>query len=312
MGGDTRRLLVAEPTATPSMVLLSLHGSRSSPEGQRRLSRMESLAARGAVVAFPQGGLPLGSGWEWDLSGDQAFLEAAVDYLHERFRPSSALAGRERHVGWRAHGQPLRIHRTPRGGGAGSGGRAAVAGTRPVAASRARGRLPRHERSHQSPFRQWDRPLERKRPGCRGGVGTGQRRAGGAPAGGGDRRADPLLASVPTRVREPSPCGWHGARATRGPAPGCRSASGCSSAAPPTTSTPLRRSGGPSSRRDRTVRHGAVEPAPPGVGHGAGVVVDPPPSRWCEEPSPVERPGVLALPVAPGYHPCQPTRCLAS
>ena len=62
MGGVTRRLLVAEPTATPSMVLLSLHGSRSSPEGQRRLSRMESLAARGAVVAFPQGGLPLGSG----------------------------------------------------------------------------------------------------------------------------------------------------------------------------------------------------------------------------------------------------------
>ena len=262
MGGDTRRLLVAEPTATPSMVLLSLHGSRSSPEGQRRLSRMESLAARGAVVAFPQGGLPLGSGWEWDLSGDQAFLEAAVDYLHERFRPSSALAGRDRHVGWRAHGQPLRIHRTPRGGGAGSGGRAAVAGTRPAAASRARGRLPRHERSHQSPFRQWDRPLERERPRCRGGVGTGQRRAGGAPAGGGDRRADPLLASVPTRVREPSPCGWHGARATPGPAPGCRSASGCSSGAPPTTSTPPRRSGGPSSRRDRTVRHGAVSRAP--------------------------------------------------
>ncbi len=91
MGGATRRLLVAEPAGTPSKMLLCLHGSRSTPEGQRRLSRMESLAARGAVVAFPQGGLPLGSGWEWDLSGDQAFLETAVDYLRERFRPSSAL-----------------------------------------------------------------------------------------------------------------------------------------------------------------------------------------------------------------------------
>lgn len=93
MGGAARRLLVAEPRGTPSTVLLSLHGSRSSPENQRRLSRMEPLAARGAVVAFPQGGLPLGSGWEWDLSGDQAFLKAAVDYLRQRFQPSTARLG---------------------------------------------------------------------------------------------------------------------------------------------------------------------------------------------------------------------------
>jgi polyhydroxybutyrate depolymerase len=82
-------MLVAEPAGTPSVIILSLHGSRSSPERQVRLSRMEPLAARGAVVAFPQGSVPSGSGWEWDLSADVAFLDAVVDHLRQAFRPST-------------------------------------------------------------------------------------------------------------------------------------------------------------------------------------------------------------------------------
>jgi polyhydroxybutyrate depolymerase len=82
-------MLVAEPVDTPSVIVLSLHGSRSNPQRQVQLSRMEPLAAQGAVVAFPQGSVPSGSGWEWDLSNDLAFIAAAVDYLRQTFRPST-------------------------------------------------------------------------------------------------------------------------------------------------------------------------------------------------------------------------------
>jgi polyhydroxybutyrate depolymerase len=37
-------------------------------------------------VAFPRGSIPSRAGWEWDLQGDVAFLDAAVDYLRDTFR----------------------------------------------------------------------------------------------------------------------------------------------------------------------------------------------------------------------------------
>lgn len=94
--GVTRRFLVAEPSRTPSAIVLSLHGSRSGPEGQARLSRMESLTDHGAVVCFPQGSLRSGSGYEWDLEVDERFLEATIAGLFERFpaaHPRIGMAG---------------------------------------------------------------------------------------------------------------------------------------------------------------------------------------------------------------------------
>ena len=94
--GVTRRFLVAEPSRTPSAIVLSLHGSRSDPEGQARLSRMESLTDDGAVVCFPQGSLRSGSGYEWDLEGDERFLDATIAGLFERFpgaHPRICMAG---------------------------------------------------------------------------------------------------------------------------------------------------------------------------------------------------------------------------
>jgi polyhydroxybutyrate depolymerase len=82
-------MLVAAPAGTASSIVLSLHGSRSTPEREAFLSRMEPWAQRGVVVAFPEGSLPSGSGAEWDLQGDVAFLEAAVDRLREDHQPSS-------------------------------------------------------------------------------------------------------------------------------------------------------------------------------------------------------------------------------
>ena len=85
VNGLARRFLLAEPSRPPSIIVLSLHGSRSSPEGQARLSRMETLTQDGAAVAFPQGSLRSGSGYEWDLESDEWFLRATVAALIHRF-----------------------------------------------------------------------------------------------------------------------------------------------------------------------------------------------------------------------------------
>jgi len=46
---------------------------------------METLTRDGAVVAFPQGSVRSGSGYEWDLEGDAPFLHAVVDGLLDQF-----------------------------------------------------------------------------------------------------------------------------------------------------------------------------------------------------------------------------------
>jgi polyhydroxybutyrate depolymerase len=83
-GGIKRRFLLAEPSGAASAIVLSLHGSGSSPNRQARLSSMESLCSAGAVVAFPQGAWPRRSGFEWDLEGDVEYLRVLVRRLLER------------------------------------------------------------------------------------------------------------------------------------------------------------------------------------------------------------------------------------
>ena len=90
-GDASRRVLVVDPPGRPSGIVVCLHGSRSDPAGQVRLSRMDRLAEAGqAVVAFPQGSVPLGRGWGWDPDTDLPFLSALVD----RLRLEHPLAGR--------------------------------------------------------------------------------------------------------------------------------------------------------------------------------------------------------------------------
>ena len=90
VGGAERRLLVAAPTGAPSAIVISMHGSTSTPERQVGLSRMASLSEQGAVVVFPQGSVAARAGWEWDLDRDVAFLDAVVEYLHESFGGGAA------------------------------------------------------------------------------------------------------------------------------------------------------------------------------------------------------------------------------
>jgi polyhydroxybutyrate depolymerase len=88
VAGVTRRYLLADPEATPTALVLSLHGSRSNADRQAGLSALAGLAeTAGAVVAFPEAALPLGAGYEWDLNGDIEFLAALVTDLVERYHP---------------------------------------------------------------------------------------------------------------------------------------------------------------------------------------------------------------------------------
>jgi polyhydroxybutyrate depolymerase len=89
-GGSPRRLLVSGPIGVPTAIVVSMHGSTSTPERQVGMSRMASLAEQGAVVAFPQGSVPSRAGWEWDLFADIAFLDAVVEYLRQAFDAAAA------------------------------------------------------------------------------------------------------------------------------------------------------------------------------------------------------------------------------
>jgi polyhydroxybutyrate depolymerase len=81
LGSQVRRFLLAEPLGPPSFIVLSLHGSGSSPERQARLTSMERLCSSGAVVAFAQGAWPRRSGFEWDLEEDVEYLRVLVTWL---------------------------------------------------------------------------------------------------------------------------------------------------------------------------------------------------------------------------------------
>jgi polyhydroxybutyrate depolymerase len=83
VGGVSRALLVAAPAGAPMAIVVSMHGSTSTPERQVSLSRMAALSEQGAVVAFPQGSIAARAGWEWDLHADVVFLDATVDYVRE-------------------------------------------------------------------------------------------------------------------------------------------------------------------------------------------------------------------------------------
>ncbi len=87
IGGSGRVFGIAEPAGQAAAVLLSLHGTRSSWLRQARLSGLARLADAGAVVAFPEAALRIGSGYEWDHDGDLPFLEQLVSELISRYAP---------------------------------------------------------------------------------------------------------------------------------------------------------------------------------------------------------------------------------
>jgi polyhydroxybutyrate depolymerase len=88
--GDTHRsYLMAEPPpdAVVSTVIMSLHGTRGTAAHQARLSGFEQLAqTESAIVVFPQGIEPIGSGYEWDPSQDVDYIAGLATELLRRHR----------------------------------------------------------------------------------------------------------------------------------------------------------------------------------------------------------------------------------
>jgi polyhydroxybutyrate depolymerase len=77
-GGMSRNMLVHIPTGytdrTPVALILNLHGSGSSAAGEEGFSGMNRAAdADGFIVAYPQGAIPSGSGYDWNVPGQPLF-----------------------------------------------------------------------------------------------------------------------------------------------------------------------------------------------------------------------------------------------
>ena len=82
-GGVRRSVIVRLPKGYTDLVheplLLNLHGSGSNAIQQEGLSGMDAAAdADGFVVAYPQGAITSGSGFDWNVPGEPLFGGGAV------------------------------------------------------------------------------------------------------------------------------------------------------------------------------------------------------------------------------------------
>ena len=83
VGGRRRTVVVHLPGgahgSTPLPLVLNLHGSQSTAVDQEAFSGMDATAdADTFIVAYPQGDIPSGSGFEWNVPGQPLFGGAAV------------------------------------------------------------------------------------------------------------------------------------------------------------------------------------------------------------------------------------------
>jgi len=153
---------------------MSLHGTRSTAEGQARLPGFQQLAqTASAVVVFPQAIEPIGTGYEWDPTQDVDYLGGLATELLSRDRTQHGrvllmgMSGGARMSGLFATVHPDLVQ--PVG---------AVAGLRapggPV--HRSVTILAFHgTKDGLNPYGQRHETLERKRPRRRPGMGAGQR-----------------------------------------------------------------------------------------------------------------------------------------
>jgi polyhydroxybutyrate depolymerase len=76
--GHLRMAIVHVPTGyrdtTPTALVLNLHGSQSTARAQETFSGMDATAdAHTFIVVYPQGDIPAGSGFEWNVPGQPLF-----------------------------------------------------------------------------------------------------------------------------------------------------------------------------------------------------------------------------------------------
>ena len=83
IGGRRRTVIVHVPTGysttVPQALVLNLHGSGSTAAQQEGFTGMDTTAdAHDFVVAYPQGAIPSGSGFDWNVPGEPLFGGAAA------------------------------------------------------------------------------------------------------------------------------------------------------------------------------------------------------------------------------------------
>ena len=103
--GRSRTVVVHTPSGytgkSPVPLVLNLHGSGSSATQQEAFSGMDATAdSNGFIVAYPQGALRSGSGFDWNVPGvplfggkavpsgsanDVAFIGQAITYLEQHY-----------------------------------------------------------------------------------------------------------------------------------------------------------------------------------------------------------------------------------
>jgi len=81
--GRPRLVIVHVPSGyrvpTPVPLVVNMHGSRSTARQQEALTGMDATAdADSFIVAYPEGAIPAGSGYEWNVPGQPLFGGAAV------------------------------------------------------------------------------------------------------------------------------------------------------------------------------------------------------------------------------------------
>jgi polyhydroxybutyrate depolymerase len=101
--GRARTVIVHAPAHGPGLVALvfSLHGSGETAAGQRTYTNLDQSAdTHGFIAAYPEGAIPVGAGFGWNVTGqvlttgalppagsadDNAFFIHAITFLSERY-----------------------------------------------------------------------------------------------------------------------------------------------------------------------------------------------------------------------------------
>ena len=129
IGGRARVIIVHLPSGyrgtTPVPLVLNMHGSQSTALAQEALTGMDATSdADDFIVAYPQGDIRAGSGFEWNVPGQPLFGGAAVpsgapddvSFLEHLVILARAEVLRRqeprlchRLFGWRPDGQPTRL-----------------------------------------------------------------------------------------------------------------------------------------------------------------------------------------------------------
>ena len=83
IGGHVRTVIVHVPTGYSGSVkvplVLNLHGTGSTAEDEELFSGMDATSdAHGFIVAYPQGLIPEGTGFDWNVPGEPLFGGVAV------------------------------------------------------------------------------------------------------------------------------------------------------------------------------------------------------------------------------------------